>query len=193
MTAYTRRKMSRVAIALSAIALTSTHVASAQQVSPPERFQKIIDLSIPVDEAINAQKSGHAVIVVFDIDNTLLTMPQDLGGDPWFNWKKSETSTDAKNQEPLGVFFAENSLLLQAGSMKPTQENAAALIRELQDNGVAIYALSASPSHSWWRRSGFRLVGVLSRRVCPPRVFRHALGADFPPTGLMLVAAAFGA
>ena len=143
MTAYTREKMSRVVIALSAIALASTHVASAQQVSPAEHFQKIIDLSIPVDEAINAQKSGHTVIVVFDIDNTLLTMPQDLGGDTWFNWKKSEISKDPQNQEPLDTFFSENSLLLQAGSMKPTQENTAALIRELQDNGVAVYALSA--------------------------------------------------
>ena len=96
------------------------------------------DLAIPVNAALRAQADGKRVIVVFDIDNTLLTTPQDLGGDTWYNWKRTGLSADAYRD-----LITNNTALLQLAKLRPTQPDTAALIAELQARHITVYALSA--------------------------------------------------
>jgi len=115
------------------------------------------------------------ILLVYDIDNTLLTMKQDLGGDAWFTWqegllKTSPTSADlvAPNFTGLldwqGVFFS-------LAKMIPTEAVAVEIFnkyrakgfesliltsrgpefrmqteRELVRNGFSLGALSSLPS-----------------------------------------------
>lgn len=94
------------------------------------------DLAEPVAAALAEARAGRRVIVVFDIDNTLLTTPQDLGGDAWFNRQKA-------NGADFDALIADNTLLLEATRMTPTQPDAATLVGQLQTHHVAVYALSA--------------------------------------------------
>jgi hypothetical protein len=95
------------------------------------------DLGTPVEAALAAHAAGHRVIAVFDIDNTLLTMPQDLGSDTWFNWQRAE------HPDGFAKLLNDNALLLELGRMRPTQPDGPALIHRLQAAGIPVYALSA--------------------------------------------------
>ena len=131
--------MTRAAIlALIALAV-AVSPAQARRHHAPHAAPVIVatqDLAQPVAAALKAAKAGRRVIVVFDIDNTLLTTPQDLGGDAWYNWEKSKGGDN-------GRLIADNTLLLAATRMTPTQADAAALIGQLQAHHVAVYAMSA--------------------------------------------------
>ncbi len=128
------------ALLLALIALAATvSPAQARRHHTPRAAPAIVttnDLAQPVEAALKAAKAGRRVIVVFDIDNTLLTTPQDLGGDAWYNWEKAKGGDN-------GRLIADDTLLLAATRMTPTQADAAALIGDLQAHHVVVYALSA--------------------------------------------------
>ncbi len=121
------------ALVFAAPAEARRHKAHAR---PTPAIEVTQDLAQPVHAAEAAVKRGRRVLVVFDIDNTLLTTPQDLGGDAWFNWQRAEGSDDAQ-------LLADSTLLLQSTRMDKTQGDAASLVAELQARHVDVYALSA--------------------------------------------------
>jgi hypothetical protein len=90
---------------------------------------------------------GHAgnenVLVVFDIDNTLLAMEQDLGADQWYEWQKEINQNDKCNLQNVGDRFAVQGALYFASAMRATQDDALALLRTIQDTGVAVIALTS--------------------------------------------------
>ncbi len=105
---------------------------------PVPAYVSTHDLMVPVQAALKARASGQRVLVVFDIDNTLLTTPQDLGGDIWYNWKKAGISAEAHHD-----LIINNTALLQVAKLNPTQPNTADLIAQLQAEHIAVYGLSA--------------------------------------------------
>ncbi len=133
--------LARLALIAAALAVTTPaearhhHVhARAHPVAP---YVVTSDLGDAVHAALAAKAKGRRVIAVFDIDNTLLTMPQDLGSDTWFNWQKAERPGDFD-----GV-LSDSDLLLTLGHMVPTQTDTGALIQSLQAAHIPVYALSA--------------------------------------------------
>lgn len=116
-----------------------TAAAEARPVHRPLPAGRVTDdLGVPVAEALRAAARGRRVLVVFDIDNTLLTTPQDLGGDSWYVWKRGQDDRKA-----AGDLLRDDGALLALSGMRPTQPDMAALIARLQAKGVAVYALSA--------------------------------------------------
>jgi hypothetical protein len=105
---------------------------------PVPAYISTTDLAVPVQAALKAQAEGKRAIVVFDVDNTLLTAPQDLGGDTWYNWKKSGISAEAHHN-----LIINNTALLQVAKLNPTQPDTASLIAQLQAKHIAVYGLSA--------------------------------------------------
>ncbi len=86
------------------------------------------------------------VLAVFDIDNTLLVINQDLGSDQWFAWQSRKikegdfTNTVAKSFDSL--LKVQEKLYALSGT-HPTQNDAALIIKKLQSKGVAVIALTA--------------------------------------------------
>ena len=87
------------------------------------------------------------VLIVFDIDNTLLTSVQDLGSDAWFKWQNAIRERPSCQHVRVSVDFGG---LLQAqylaysiGDMRPTQADTAKIIRLLGDAGHGVMALTA--------------------------------------------------
>ncbi|MFT4076813.1 MAG: DUF2608 domain-containing protein [Asticcacaulis sp.] len=126
-------------LAAAVLACASSPMAAPR---PQPAYISVTDLATPVDAALAAQAKGRRVMVVFDIDNTLLTLPQDLGSDTWFNWQGTRDSSEAGFQ----ALLVNNSALLQLTTMTPTQPDAAAQVKRLQAAGIAVYALSARGS-----------------------------------------------
>lgn len=133
-------------LALTSPADAQTHRARFHPHAIPN-YQSVNDLGIPVQAAIAAARQGKRVLVVFDIDNTLLTMPQDLGSDTWFNWQKSlDDPSTPQGKAAFQKLITDNAALLQLGQMVPTQPDTAVLIDSLQAAHIPIYALSARGS-----------------------------------------------
>lgn len=104
------------------------------------------DLAVPVGEALafKAANPEAKILLVFDIDNTLLKMPQSLGGDAWFNdhVRRIARTRDADFENMERLLDAQN-FLLEAGTMEPTQQDMASLIGKAVGSDIDIFLLSA--------------------------------------------------
>jgi hypothetical protein len=85
------------------------------------------------------------VLIVLDIDNTLLRARQPLGSDQWFEWQAEAL----KQQSPEASFKTFDDLLnaqadfFQLGSMSLTEEFIPQMIQELKDYGHPIILLTS--------------------------------------------------
>ena len=111
--------------------------------------------------ALAGRQGPQNVLVVFDIDNTLLAMEQGLGADQWYDWQKSLADDDPCNPHNVGHRFAVQGALYFASAMRPTQPDAARQVATVQDAGMPVIALT-SRGHDYrlqtfreLRRNGF--------------------------------------
>lgn len=90
--------------------------------------------------------SPSKIAVVVDIDNTLLSMNQPLGGDAWFNWqadliaKNDLTDAVATN---LNELLNVQGLLFSISSMHPADLQNPQIIQTLQKLGFPLFALTS--------------------------------------------------
>jgi hypothetical protein len=95
-----------------------------------------------------AQQYGREnVLMVFDIDNTLLTATTDLGSDQWYSWQ--EKIMKDPNCKPtcvstnVGELIEAQGVLFTIGKMKSTEENLADKIKQLQASGQKVILLTS--------------------------------------------------
>ena len=109
------------------------------------------DLTMVTNTALQlADRRGRdQVLVVFDIDNTLLAMEQGLGSDQWYYWQKDLAKDDPCSGDLVNNRFSVQGAIYFASAMRPTQPDAAQQIRRLQDAGLTVIALtSRGPDYS---------------------------------------------
>ncbi|MEM7647353.1 MAG: DUF2608 domain-containing protein, partial [Pseudomonadota bacterium] len=97
----------------------------------------------------NKQWTQGEILFVYDIDNTLMSTNQDLGGDAWFEWQR-QLLTDylaMKSSTPLTPppsnlvatdfpgLFATQSLLFALSSMSASEKLTPAIVSKLQTLG----------------------------------------------------------
>lgn len=97
-----------------------------------------------------AQKYGNqGVLLVYDIDNTLLAMNQDLGSDQWFTWQETKIKngdfTDAVAKDFPGLLSAQGTLYALS-SMHTPQPETPALIAQLQSENFTSLVLTSRGS-----------------------------------------------
>ena len=90
-------------------------------------------------EKINKDK----VLVIFDIDNTIMAMEQGLGSDQWYEWQKGLSEESPCNPRNVGNRFAAQGSLYFISAMRPTQADGAAQVKAIQATGVAVIALTS--------------------------------------------------
>lgn len=83
------------------------------------------------------------ILVVFDIDNTLLAMEQGLGSDQWYDWQKHLSEEDQCNPRNVGDRFAVQGAMYFVSAMRLTQQDGARQVRAIQDQGVPVIALTS--------------------------------------------------
>ena len=110
--------------------------------------QETADLAEVANDALTlASKVGEQrVLMVFDIDNTILAMEQGLGADQWYEWQKDLANNDHCNPENVGNRFAAQGALYFASAMRPTQDDAASQVKAVQDAGVPVIVLTSRGS-----------------------------------------------
>ncbi len=83
------------------------------------------------------------VLVVFDIDNTLMAMEQGLGSDQWYDWQKHLNENDLCNPDNVGNRFAVQGALYFVSAMRNTQKDGPEQVRSIQGLGVPVIALTS--------------------------------------------------
>jgi hypothetical protein len=86
------------------------------------------------------------ILVVFDIDNTLLKMSQDLGSDAWYNWQKDLIEYDPSSRYRIpsnkNELLRLQGRLYQLYDMEPPEQGAPAMLKELVSS-YSVMALTA--------------------------------------------------
>lgn len=93
--------------------------------------------------ALVEQTGNDRILMVFDIDNTLLAMEQGLGADQWYEWQKDLADNDRCSTQNVGNRFAVQGAIFFASAMRPTQADAAQQVKAIQETGVPVIALTS--------------------------------------------------
>ncbi|MDJ0656093.1 MAG: DUF2608 domain-containing protein [Xanthomonadales bacterium] len=83
------------------------------------------------------------VLVVFDLDNTLLAMNSELGADQWYDWQKKLESATPCDARVVADRLAVQGALFFAGAMHLTDDRIPGLIDELVEAGHPVMVLTA--------------------------------------------------
>ena len=117
------------ALVLAATGCSSTpsNVDSEVTVAEADTFDEIA----PVVANLNSLYGAENVLIVADIDNTLLTSATDLGGDIWYQWQRGKLAVKPTEQQKVSCLFEDAiSLLYELGPMNLTEQQVPALLRK---------------------------------------------------------------
>jgi hypothetical protein len=126
-------------------AVLFTACASTPTPVPQNLKAETDDLGMVADWALSmaADHGTENILVVFDIDNTLLAMEQGLGSDQWYYWQKDLAADDPCNPMQVGNRFAVQGAMFHESAMRATQADAAEQVRRIQDAGITTIALTS--------------------------------------------------
>lgn len=91
-----------------------------------------------------SQYSAQRVLIVVDIDNTLLTSTSDLGGDIWYQWQRNSLNVKPSEEQKVSCLFEDSiSLLYELAPMQLTENDIPDIIAQWQDQQVSVFALTS--------------------------------------------------
>lgn len=94
-----------------------------------------------------AEYGPEHVLLVVDIDNTLLAMSQELGSDQWFEWQDFLLNHEPKSPDLVATTFDGlleiQGVLFMLGKMHPPEVDQPAIIGRVQGMGVATVVLTS--------------------------------------------------
>lgn len=98
----------------------------------------------PVVDQLNAQYGANNVLIVSDIDNTLLTSVADLGGDIWYQWQRGKLDVKPTPEQKVSCLFEDTiSLLYELGPMTVTEPQVPAMLSQWQQAGNTLLLLTS--------------------------------------------------
>ena len=137
------------------ILLTSSVAAQTDQLTRGVKesystadFSRVVDKSKELVE----KYSKENVLVVVDVDNTLLAMNQDLGSDQWYNWQSGLLKDDPSSPDLVAADFqgllGVQGTLFALSRMHPPEPKLPKQMAEIQQLGLTTVVLT-SRSHEF--------------------------------------------
>lgn len=98
--------------------------------------------------ALGKKHGPKNVLVVLDIDNTILAMPQELGSDQWFSWQyadciKKDPKQSHCTAKNMGELLDLQGKLFSLSNMIPTEATAPIVVKNLQKKGFKVMLLTS--------------------------------------------------
>lgn len=112
------------------------------------KFNSIIEIEGIIESEISKNKlHKNDVLIVFDIDNTLLKSNQDLGGDLWYNWQKSlDNNHKNKIRKKSCLYQIAVPLLTRMNTYSPVESDSTKnVFNNLSNKYTTIALTSRSP------------------------------------------------
>ena len=98
-------------------------------------------------ERVEAEFGAESVLLVIDIDNTLLAMNHPLGSDQWFEWQTYLQDHEPASPQLVAKDFPRllhiQGMLFTLGKMRPPQANLPALVAGVQSRGIKTLVLTS--------------------------------------------------
>jgi len=92
----------------------------------------------------NEKYGAEDVLVVLDIDNTILTSSTDLGGDIWYQWQRGKLDIKPEEKQKVRCLFEDSiGLLYELAPMNLTEEHLPSTISAWQSQGNNVMALTS--------------------------------------------------
>ena len=128
---------------LISLLLLVAHTAFAGNALETTSFKEI---EAKADEMIK-KYGAENVLVVLDIDNTILTMPQELGSDQWFTWQyddciKKQVKEKYCITNNMGELLNHMGRIFALSNMIPTEKVTPKAVKNMQDKGVKLFLLT---------------------------------------------------
>ena len=142
------------------------------------------DLAMAADWALTLSETHGRdnILVVFDIDNTLLAMEQGLGSDQWYYWQKSLGEENPCSPMRVADRFAVQGAVFHASAMRATQPDAGEQIARIQQAGIRTMALtSRGPDYQLQTFRELRRAGISFWQTAPEPA--HGWPEPFVPDG----------
>lgn len=150
------------------VAVCNAVVVEASELRSTKSFA---DIAAAVEKAVAKYGAEH-VLLALDIDNTIMSMDNDLGSDHWFEWQRYLLENEPESPSLVASTFEGllevQGALYERGQMHPPEANQPETIARLQKLGIATILLTS-------RGPEFRAVTERELKRC---------GYDFVPTAL---------
>ncbi|MEO9510452.1 MAG: DUF2608 domain-containing protein, partial [Nonlabens ulvanivorans] len=134
------------ALALVAFMTTSGCAISQNNTDLPIKKEEITSFSSVVEDVnqLNAKYGSSNVLIVVDIDNTLLTSSVDLGGDVWYQWQRGALEIKPTEAQKVSCLFEDSiGLLYELTPMYLTEKSVPSMIEKWQANDNTLIALTS--------------------------------------------------
>lgn len=106
-------------------------------------FSQIVETK-KIEDALAYAKTGS--LVVFDLDNTIIMPAQMLGGEEWFDYQLEKYIKGGKPKiEAVAQALAEWVAIQKTTESVPVEKNGPAAIRQTQESGIKVLALTSRP------------------------------------------------
>jgi hypothetical protein len=126
-----------------ALLLCTGFAARASELQATKDFA---DVANTAEDYVTKFGAEH-VLLVLDIDNTVMSMDTDLGSDHWFEWQNYLLNNEQTSPHLVGKTLPEllkvQGILYDRGKMHPTQDEEPQLIGGLQKLGLATILLTS--------------------------------------------------
>ena len=133
---------------LSACTMQSSIGEQANNLSPVSQIVKVQDLSAAINQAKALPVSS--TLVVFDIDDTLLTATEFFGSDKWYDWQRGRAlSPDGQplvtdDADKVSCLFDTLGITYEIATNRATQDNMAELVNQLDNDLLLLTARSGN-------------------------------------------------
>lgn len=109
------------------------------------QIKSMAEVQQKVDE-LRKQYAPQDILIVFDIDNTLLTTEKNLGGDAWFAWQEEKQKN--KDAQDLVAPDFDGLLRIQGylyslSQMRPPETMTPNMVRVFQQQGHPVFLLTS--------------------------------------------------
>lgn len=119
------------------VVLTSTAQVSIDTTDKFSDVKNYVDLLLE-------QNDKSEILIVLDIDNTILTSQTDLGGDIWYQWQTDALDIKPTADQKIGdQIFDVVGILYELGTMQLTDPVVKNHIDSWQEKGIATFALTS--------------------------------------------------
>jgi len=123
-------------------ALLDISIASSKSIV----YEKVDDLNFFKSSIINDPHSKDDVLVIFDIDDTLLEAKRFVGSNKWYSWQRGKKNVFDNENKPLSIQDKEKfacvpsilGTLFELSDGKKTQDDADKILAELQQFNLMI-------------------------------------------------------
>lgn len=132
---------------------TANGCASYSGSNVPNNDEPSVSQILKIDDLVKAVELANALplestLVVFDIDDTLLTATEFFGSDKWYDWQRDRALSP--NGQPLAIdesdkvscLFDVLGMTYEIATNRPTQENMATLVKQVNNDMVILTARS---------------------------------------------------